>query len=231
MFDQLVGRVADGHEVYCRLCGNGGDIYGCDETLADTGKICPYSFCVECIQRCFGEREVYISEYDVCRCFWFSAALVARGRMFLSRLYSVFFIFFFCDVCLFFLFCFISYTFFFLVRCKKRHGPLNYQSVGMGGVPVVGYLRYSSSLRGLVSCVFVRSNERCTGICFRLSSIPKDDGRGFILSLSGLSFSVRYKSCAKVFISRWLFCAVSKNGSREFPMGASVGFLQNDGRR
>lgn len=54
----IVWRIADGHEIYCRLCGNGGDIYGCDEQVADTENVCPYSFCVECIERNFGQSEV-----------------------------------------------------------------------------------------------------------------------------------------------------------------------------
>eukprot|EP00903_Cladosiphon_okamuranus_P021084 g19367.t1 len=47
----------DGHEIYCRMCGNGGTIITCDERDAETRKPCPYSFCVDCIERNFGTEE------------------------------------------------------------------------------------------------------------------------------------------------------------------------------
>ena len=54
---------ADGHELYCRMCGNGGDIFWCDEVDPVTKEACPYSFCAECIQQCFGASEVRGSGY------------------------------------------------------------------------------------------------------------------------------------------------------------------------
>lgn len=48
----------DGHEIYCRMCGDGGTIITCDERDAETRKPCPYSFCLDCVERNFGADEV-----------------------------------------------------------------------------------------------------------------------------------------------------------------------------
>lgn len=50
----------DGHEMYCRMCGNGGEIMECDnkESIHIVGGLCPFSFCTNCIRRNFGEEEV-----------------------------------------------------------------------------------------------------------------------------------------------------------------------------
>lgn len=50
--------MVEGHELYCRMCGNGGDIFWCDEENPITKQPCPYSFCVSCIKRHFGLAEV-----------------------------------------------------------------------------------------------------------------------------------------------------------------------------
>eukprot|EP00752_Nemacystus_decipiens_P002012 g1932.t1 len=47
----------DGHEIYCRMCGDGGTIITCDERDPKTRRPCPFSFCLDCIERNFGAEE------------------------------------------------------------------------------------------------------------------------------------------------------------------------------
>lgn len=47
------------------MCGNGGELFCCDEGEegSDSAVDCVYSFCVECIQRSFGDAEVRCPRY------------------------------------------------------------------------------------------------------------------------------------------------------------------------
>lgn len=69
----------DGHEMYCRLCGNGGEIMECDNTESTlVDGMCPFSFCTDCICRNFGEEEASVS---VCQgyAFWKFDPCISAG--------------------------------------------------------------------------------------------------------------------------------------------------------
>ncbi|CAM9959083.1 unnamed protein product, partial [Ectocarpus fasciculatus] len=44
--------------MYCRMCGDGGELTSCDERQAHTRRPCPFSFCLACIERNFGYEHV-----------------------------------------------------------------------------------------------------------------------------------------------------------------------------
>lgn len=48
----------DGKEMYCRMCGNGGELFCCDEEDDSERGTCVFSFCIDCIRRSFGQAEV-----------------------------------------------------------------------------------------------------------------------------------------------------------------------------
>ncbi|CBJ29831.1 similar to SET domain, bifurcated 1 [Ectocarpus siliculosus] len=57
----------DGREMYCRMCGDGGELTSCDERQAGTRRPCPFSFCLACIERNFGyEHRVHCSHKFKC---------------------------------------------------------------------------------------------------------------------------------------------------------------------
>ncbi|CAN0369895.1 unnamed protein product, partial [Ectocarpus sp. 12 AP-2014] len=57
----------DGREMYCRMCGDGGELTSCDERQAGTRRPCPFSFCLACIERNFGyEHRVHSSHKFKC---------------------------------------------------------------------------------------------------------------------------------------------------------------------
>ncbi|CAM9899649.1 unnamed protein product, partial [Phaeothamnion confervicola] len=54
-----------GVEIYCRFCGDGGDLWACDNP---NGK-CPYSFCKNCVLRNFGPEECVAADEDGWKCY------------------------------------------------------------------------------------------------------------------------------------------------------------------
>ncbi|CAB4068358.1 ATRX [Lepeophtheirus salmonis] len=63
----------DGYDVYCRWCGNGGDLLLCD--------FCTHSFCKRCIQRNLGRKKLHeICEADTWQCLLCQPSLIYYQR-------------------------------------------------------------------------------------------------------------------------------------------------------
>ena len=76
-------EVVEGKEIYCTLCGDGGEIISCDQ------HSCPSSFCQSCIRRIAGERylqKLVEDETVVWKCFCCDTGPLMHYRSLCSRL-------------------------------------------------------------------------------------------------------------------------------------------------